>query len=79
MESLQATAMSRDDRTKAEHSNTATKRKRSEQGRSNEEIKLAFRLATWHGRLAPNLTLNEYIALYVNTPIVHGGKLWRRK
>ena len=62
----------RDDRTRAEHSNKATKRKRSEQGRSSEEIKLAFRLATWHGRLAPNLTLNEYIALYVNTPIVHG-------
>jgi hypothetical protein len=63
----------RSEKNKAEQQKKSTKRKSVDQGRTSEEIKLAFRLATWHGRLRPNLSLNEYIELYVNTPNTEEG------
>jgi hypothetical protein len=62
------------DRIKADHQKMAEKRKRPDQGRQKEEIKLAFRLATWHGRLEPNMTLNEYTEIYCNTLNCNRGK-----
>ena len=61
-----------DEAKRAGHEKVAANHKLLKQGTTNESVKMAFRLATWFGKLPANCTLAEYTAQYVNTPHVYG-------
>ena len=61
-----------DEAKRAGHEKVAANHKLLKQGTTNERVKMAFRLATWFGKLPANCTLAEYTAQYVNTPHVYG-------
>ena len=52
------------------HRKPGQKKSTQEPEAPSETVKLAFRLATWFGRIPANLTLNEYAVQYANTPRV---------
>ena len=60
----------RNETSKAAHVEQAMKKHTHSHAHPNETIKQAFRLATWLNKLPANLTLNEYVVQYANTPRV---------